>query len=158
MTLSSNDPFAAPVIDLGLLSSEFDALALTEGIKLALKFVSAPAWNGYLGAPTVDLAEMSPAELTAHIRANSGPGYHIVGTAGMSPRGAQYGVVDPDLKVKGIAGLRVIDASVLVRFILSVWEIPNIDELQPIVPGAHTQAATYVVAERGADMVKQTWT
>ncbi|KAJ7853173.1 hypothetical protein B0H14DRAFT_2354486 [Mycena olivaceomarginata] len=35
----------------------------------------------------------------------------------MSPRGAQYGVVDPDLKVKGIAGLRVIDASVLVRFI-----------------------------------------
>ncbi|KAJ7866193.1 alcohol oxidase [Mycena olivaceomarginata] len=147
VTLSSNDPFAAPVIDLGLLSSEFDALALTEGIKLALKFASAAAWNGYLGAPTVDLAAMSPAELTAHIRANSGPGYHIVGTAGMSARGAQYGVVDPDLKVKGIAGLRVIDASVLVRFILS-----------PIVPGAHTQAATYVVAERGADMVKQKWT
>ncbi|KAJ7871753.1 aryl-alcohol-oxidase from pleurotus Eryingii [Mycena leptocephala] len=144
VTLSSSEPFAAPVIDLGLLSSEFDALALTEGIKLVLKFASAPAWNGYLGAPTVDLAAMSPAELTAHIRANSGPGYHIVGTAGMSPRGAQYGVVDPDLKVKGIhliAGLRVIDASVL-----------------PIVPGAHTQAATYVVAERGADMVKQSWT
>jgi choline dehydrogenase-like flavoprotein len=40
---------------------------------------------------------------------------HIVGTAGMSPRGAHYGVVDPDLRVKGIAGLRVIDASVLVR-------------------------------------------
>ncbi|KAJ6563154.1 pyranose dehydrogenase [Mycena vulgaris] len=141
VTLSSNDPFAAPIIDLGLLSSEFDALALTEGIKLALKFANASAWNGYLGAPTVDLAAMSPAELTAHIRANSGPGYHIVGTAGMSPRGAQYGVVDPDLRVKGIAGLRVIDASVL-----------------PIVPGAHSQAATYVVAERGADMVKQTWT
>ncbi|KAJ7020416.1 pyranose dehydrogenase [Mycena alexandri] len=142
VTLSSNDPFAAPVIDLGLLSSEFDALALTEGVKLALKFATAPAWNhdGYLGAPTVDLAAMSHAELLAHVRANSGPGYHIVGTAGMSARGAQYGVVDPDLKVKGIAGLRVIDASVL-----------------PIVPGAHTQAATYVVAERGADLVKQTW-
>jgi choline dehydrogenase-like flavoprotein len=36
----------------------------------------------------------------------------------MSPHGAQYGVVDPDLRVKGIAGLRVIDASVLVRVIL----------------------------------------
>ncbi|KAJ7734085.1 pyranose dehydrogenase [Mycena metata] len=142
VTLSSNDPFAAPLIDLGFLSSEFDALALAEGIKLALKFASAPAWNhdGYLGAPTVDIAAMTPAELTAHVRANSGPGYHIVGTAGMSPRGAQYGVVDPDLKVKGIAGLRVIDASVV-----------------PIVPGAHTQAVTYVVAERGADLVKQTW-
>ncbi|KAF7374046.1 hypothetical protein MSAN_00285300 [Mycena sanguinolenta] len=140
VTLSSADPFAAPLIDVGLFSNEFDALALTEGIQLALKFVSAPTWNGYLGAPTVDLTSMSPAELTAHIRANSGPGYHVVGTAGMSPRGAQYGVVDPDLKVKGIAGLRVIDASVL-----------------PIVPAAHTQAATYVVAERGSDLVKQNW-
>ncbi|KAF8179707.1 aryl-alcohol oxidase [Mycena galopus ATCC 62051] len=140
VTLSSNDPFAAPVIDLGLLSNEFDALALAEGLKLALKFTSAPNWKGYLGAPTVDLAAMSPAELTAYVRANSGPGYHIVGTAGMSPRGVRCGVVDPDLKVKGIAGLRVIDASVL-----------------PIVPAAHTQAATYVVGERGADLVKQTW-
>ncbi|KAJ7244648.1 aryl-alcohol oxidase precursor [Mycena haematopus] len=138
--LSSNDPFAAPLINPGLLSSEFDALAFTEGIKLGLKFVSAPAWSGYLGAPTVDLAALSPTALTAYIRANSVPGSHLVGTAGMSPRGAQYGVVDPDLSVKGVAGLRVIDASVL-----------------PIVPGAHTQAATYVVAERGADMVKQKW-
>ncbi|KAF7351779.1 hypothetical protein MSAN_01611300 [Mycena sanguinolenta] len=140
VTLSSADPFAAPLIDLGLFSNEFDALALTEGIQLALKFATAPTWNGYLGAPTVDLTSMSQAELTAHVRANSGPGYHVVGTAGMSPRGAQYGVVDPDLRVKGIAGLRVIDASVL-----------------PIVPAAHTQAATYVVAERGADLVKQSW-
>ncbi|KAF7345143.1 hypothetical protein MSAN_01890400 [Mycena sanguinolenta] len=132
VTLSSSDPFAPPLIDLGLLSSDFDALALTEGINLALKFLTAPTWNGYLGAPTVDLTSMSSAELTAHIRAISGPGYHVVGTAGMSARGAQHGVVDPDLKVKGIAGLRVIDASVL-----------------PIVPAAHTQAATYAVAERG---------
>ncbi|KAJ6506953.1 aryl-alcohol oxidase-like protein [Mycena sanguinolenta] len=140
VTLSSADPFAAPLIDLGLFSNEFDALALTEGIQLALKFVTAPTWKGYLGAPTVDITSMSPAELTAHIRANSGPGYHVVGTAGMSPRGAQYGVVDPDLKGKGFSGLPVIDASVL-----------------PIVPAAHTQAATYVVAERGADLVKQSW-
>ncbi|KAF7368045.1 GMC oxidoreductase [Mycena sanguinolenta] len=124
VTLSSADPFATPLIDLGLFSNEFDALALTEGIQFALKFVTAPTWNGYLGAPTVDLTSMSPAELTAYIRAHSGPGV---------PR---Y----PDLKVKGFAGLRVIDASVL-----------------PIVPGAHTQAATYVVAERGADLVKHSW-
>ncbi|KAF7343125.1 GMC oxidoreductase [Mycena venus] len=141
VALSSSDPFAAPLIDPALLNSEFDALALTEGIQLALKFVTAPVWRGYLGAPTIDLAAMSPAELTANIRANAAPGLHMVGTAGMSPRGAHYGVVDPDLRVKGIARLRVIDASVL-----------------PIVPAAHTQAATYVVAERGADLVKQTWT
>ncbi|KAJ7323935.1 pyranose dehydrogenase [Mycena albidolilacea] len=142
VSLSSNDPFAPPLIDPGLFANEFDALALAEGTALLFKFLSAPAWNhdGYLGAPAVDLTAMTPAERVDFVRSHAGPGYHIVGTAGMSPKGAQYGVVDPDLRVKGIAGLRVIDASVL-----------------PIVPAGHTQAATYVVAERGADMIKQTW-
>jgi choline dehydrogenase-like flavoprotein len=83
-------------------------------VKLANKFVSAPVWKGYLGAPTVDLAGMSPAELEANIRDNVQDGSHLVGTAAMSPRGAHYGVVDPDLRVKGAIGLSVIDASVLV--------------------------------------------
>ncbi|KAJ6626954.1 aryl-alcohol oxidase-like protein [Mycena sp. CBHHK59/15] len=140
VTLSSSDPFAPPLIDPGLLTSDFDVIALSEGVKLAQRFVSAPVWRNYLGAPTVDLAGMSPAELEANLRDNALAGSHIVGTASMSPRGARYGVVDPDLKVKGVVGLSVIDASVL-----------------PRVPGAHTQAATYVVAERGADLVKQRW-
>ncbi|KAJ6509684.1 aryl-alcohol oxidase precursor [Mycena vulgaris] len=140
ITLSSGDPFAAPRIDPGLLASEFDVLALSDAVKLVHKFVSAPVWRGYLVAPTVDLAGMSQAELEANIRDSVQPGSHIVGTASMSPRGAHYGVVDPDLRVKGIAGLSVIDASVL-----------------PRIPGAHTQAATYVVAERGADLVKDRW-
>ncbi|KAJ6590378.1 aryl-alcohol-oxidase from pleurotus Eryingii [Mycena sp. CBHHK59/15] len=140
VTLSSSDPFAPPLIDPGLLTSDFDVIALSEGVKLAQRFVSAPVWRNYLGAPTVDLAGMSPAELEANLRNNVMSGSHIVGTAGMSPRAARYGVVDPDLKVKGVVGLSVIDASVL-----------------PIVPGAHTQVATYVVAERGADLVKQRW-
>lgn len=114
ITLSSNDPFAPPLIDPALLANDFDILALSEGVKLANKFVSAPVWKGYLGAPTVDLAGMSPAELEANIRNNVQDGSHIVGTAAMSPRGARYGVVDPDLTVKGVTGLSVIDASVLV--------------------------------------------
>ncbi|KAJ7258306.1 hypothetical protein C8J57DRAFT_1516204 [Mycena rebaudengoi] len=58
----------------------------------------------------------------------------------MSARGARYGVVDPDLKVKGAVGLSGIDASVV-----------------PIVPAAHTQAVAYAFAERGADLLKQRW-
>ncbi|KAJ7646162.1 hypothetical protein B0H17DRAFT_959208, partial [Mycena rosella] len=54
-----------------------------------------------------------------------------------SARGTPYGVVDPDLLIKGMTGLSVIDGSVL-----------------PIVPAAHTQVA---VAERGAELVKQHW-
>ncbi|KAJ7845938.1 GMC oxidoreductase-domain-containing protein, partial [Mycena olivaceomarginata] len=137
VALSSNNCFAPPLIDPGLLASEFDVLTLIDGIKAALKFVSAPVWDGYLGSPTLDFASMSLTELRTTIRARAEPGLHIVGTAGMSPRGAQWGVVDPDLRVKGVSRLRVIDASVL-----------------PIVPGAHTQAATYVVAERGANIIK----
>ncbi|KAJ7234274.1 aryl-alcohol oxidase [Mycena rebaudengoi] len=135
VSLSSNDPFAPPLVDPGLFANEFDALALAEGTDLLFKFLSAPAWNhdGYLGALVVDLTTMTPAERVDFFRSHAGPGCHMVGTAGMSPNGVQYGVVDPDLRVKGIAGLRVIDASVL-----------------PI-------AATYVVAKRGADMIKQTW-
>ncbi|KAJ7613818.1 aryl-alcohol oxidase precursor [Mycena polygramma] len=140
VSINSSDPFAPALVDPGLLTSDFDTLALMEGVKLALKFVGAPAWRGYLGAPTTDLAVMSPSELEATIRANASPGFHIVGTAAMSPPGSDRGVVNPDLKVKGVDGLRVIDASVL-----------------PVVPGAHTQAATYVIAERGADLVKQQW-
>ncbi|KAJ7804909.1 aryl-alcohol-oxidase from pleurotus Eryingii [Mycena olivaceomarginata] len=77
-----------------------------DGIKAALKFVSAPVWDGYLGSPTLDFTSMSLTELRTTIRASAEPGLHIVGTAGMSPRGVQWGVVDPDLRVKGVSRLR----------------------------------------------------
>ncbi|KAF7375554.1 Choline dehydrogenase, mitochondrial [Mycena sanguinolenta] len=55
-------------------------------------------------------------------------------------RAPAFGVVDPDLVVKGISGLRIADASIL-----------------PIVPSAHTQVPTYIVGERAADLVKATY-
>ncbi|KAJ6535902.1 pyranose dehydrogenase [Mycena vulgaris] len=142
ITLNSTHPLTAPpLIDPGLLASPFDVRALREGIKMAQRFVAAPAWAGYILAPTPDLANATTdAALDAYIRASASTSSHLVGSAAMSARGAGYGVVDPDLQLKGARGLRIIDASVL-----------------PIVPSAHTQAATYVVAERGADLVKEAW-
>ncbi|KAJ6509666.1 aryl-alcohol oxidase-like protein [Mycena vulgaris] len=122
ITLGSSDPFSAPIIDTALLTSEFDVIALREVVKLAQKFVSATF----------------PAELEAYLRDNVVAGSHMVGTASMSPRGAHYGVVDPDLKVKGAYGLRVIDALLFPLHIL--------------------KQATYAVAERGADLMKERWT
>jgi choline dehydrogenase-like flavoprotein len=63
---------------------------------------------------TTGIAGLSDLELEALIRSSTGASFHLVGTAGMSARGARYGVVDPDLQVKGISGLSVIDASVVV--------------------------------------------
>ncbi|TFY80887.1 hypothetical protein EWM64_g3125 [Hericium alpestre] len=74
------------------------------------------------------------------MRDNAASNAHAVGTAGMSPYGASYGVVDPDLHVKGVTGLRIIDASIV-----------------PFVPSAHTMAPTYIIAERGAEFVKEEW-
>jgi choline dehydrogenase len=57
----------------------------------------------------------SDAALDAYIRATAIPGLHCVGGAAMSPKYARWGVVDPDLRVKGVTGLRIVDASVMVR-------------------------------------------
>lgn len=89
---------------------------MVEAIKLAFRFYGAPAWQGYISGPYGDLADADTDEkLQALVRANVGTSAHPVGTNSMSPIGARYGVVDPDLKVKGISGLRIVDASVIVR-------------------------------------------
>jgi hypothetical protein len=118
VVINSTDPFAPPLIDPGYFSNEWDFLAMRDGIGLAERFVSAPAWSGYVGAMTPNLANLSSADLETAIRNTAAPNLHMVGTAGMSARGARYGVVDPDLQVKGAVGLSVIDASVVVRLLV----------------------------------------
>jgi hypothetical protein len=118
-------------------------------------------WKDYILAPTVNMENFTTDELDQFIRNSAATINHPVGTAGMSARDALYGVVDPDLLVKGTRGLSVIDASVLVRLIGSAFFLLRVLMnilFQPIVPSAHTQAATYVVAERGSDLVKARWT
>ncbi|KAJ7467812.1 pyranose dehydrogenase [Mycena galericulata] len=130
VTLQSNNPFDPPLIDLGLLKTEFDIFAAREAIKRAYRFVQAPVWQDYIIAPTTDLSDLSTDVLDEFIRNNAQPADHLVSTAAMSARNATYGVVR----------LSIIDASIL-----------------PFVPSAHSQAASYVVGERGADLVKQRW-
>ncbi|KAJ7151772.1 aryl-alcohol oxidase [Mycena crocata] len=142
ITLDSNNPFGAPLIDLGLLTGPFDIAGLREGLKMALNFVTAPAWDGYiLGLADVVLANATTdAALDAYLRSAAASAAHLVGGAVMSAENASYGVVNPDLRVKGARGLRVVDASVL-----------------PFIPAAHTQAAVYAVAERASDLIRAAW-
>lgn len=95
---------------------------MREGIKMTRKFLTAPAWKGYILAETPALANATTnAALEQFIRNTAGTSSHLVGSAGMSARDADYGVVDPDLRVKGASGLRIIDASVLVSW-ENLWE------------------------------------
>ncbi|KAJ7198569.1 alcohol oxidase [Mycena pura] len=137
ITLSSADPLEPPLINPNLLSSEVDMFIMRYAIRSALRFAAARAWAGYVIGPPVGVNSTSTDDqLNEFIRQNSGAVFHPVGTASISPIGADFGVVDPDLRVKGLNGIRVVDLSVM-----------------PFVPAAHTQAAAYIIGERGADMI-----
>ncbi|KAF8665712.1 hypothetical protein AX16_000162 [Volvariella volvacea WC 439] len=136
--LASRDPFAHPIIHPNLVGTEFDLVTLREAMKALQRFLAASAWQDFVIEPLGPLADaVDDDSIDEYIRNTAATVFHPVGTASMSPVGASWGVVDPDLKVKGAEGLRIVDASVL-----------------PIVPSAHTQAPVYVVAERAADLIK----
>lgn len=107
------------MINLGFFTAGFDLPAMREGIRLAQKLFSAPVWKGYI------IERFSPPEntttdegLDAYIRSTTFSSLHASGTAAMSSEDASYGVVNPDLLVKNVVGLRIVDASVLVSTIL----------------------------------------
>ncbi|KAF9475360.1 pyranose dehydrogenase [Pholiota conissans] len=141
LSIPSNNPTDAPLIDSRLLSSEIEMVFARESIRSARQFMAAQAWNGYiLNELPATANATTDDELDAYIRETVISAWHPVGTAAMSATDAGYGVVDPDLLVKGTTGLRIVDASIM-----------------PFVIAGHTQTPVYVIAERAADMIKDTW-
>ncbi|KAF8645738.1 hypothetical protein AX16_007606 [Volvariella volvacea WC 439] len=138
ITLQSSNPLDPPLIDPNLLGSDFDLFVMREAIRAARRFLTAPVWSDYVIAPLTNAT--TDAELNDYIRSVTIPVFHPIGTAAMSAANANYGVVNPDLRVKGASGLRIVDASVF-----------------PRIPTAHTQAAVYIVAERASDLIKAAW-
>ncbi|KAG6853995.1 hypothetical protein C0991_011652 [Blastosporella zonata] len=126
VSLGSLDPFDQPLIDPAYLASEFDIFAMRESVKSARRFLAAPIWKDYVIGPAGGLVNATTDELLDdYIRKGTFTSAHPVGTAAMSARNAGFGVVDPDLLVKQISGLRIVDASVMasdliVRFDCSI--------------------------------------
>lgn len=135
LALRSTDPRQAPLIRPNYLSVRSDLIALREGVKrLRDVFVQSP-FDRYRGAELAPGSEVrSDAAIEAYIRANAESSYHCVGTCRMGADTAS--VVDARLRVRGVDGLRVVDASVM-----------------PVVTSANTAAPTMMIAERGAEFI-----
>lgn len=115
VTLSSASAWDAPSIDPKLLGTDFDQFNLGSAIKAAFEYVSAPAWSDYIIAPYGDTAGLTTDDaIDAYMAESAVNIYHPVGTCAMSATDSTSGVVNPDLTVKNTAGLRVVDASVIV--------------------------------------------
>ena len=135
--LRSEDPRHRPAIDPGYLSDARDSRALAAGLKMTREFVTARPMaaicNGEL-APGAHIR--SDAELLDYIRTSVASIYHPVGTCAMGGDSRWHAVLDPELRVRGVSGLRVVDASVM-----------------PALPRGNTNAATIAIAERAADLI-----
>jgi choline dehydrogenase len=131
----SADPLAPPAIDPAFLSSPEDLPPLLHGIRLVRRIAATEPLASLLAdemLPGRDVQE--DAELEAHVRAVSQTLYHPVATCRMGVD--QAAVVDPELRVRGLERLRVVDASVI-----------------PLLPRGHTNWPTVMVAERAADLI-----
>ncbi|ESK89324.1 aryl-alcohol oxidase [Moniliophthora roreri MCA 2997] len=138
VTLQSTSPFDVPVIDLGMFTTDYDIQSMVQVMKDAEDFISQPQWSGYMIGPFGDRANLTTDEdYATYARKFSWTVNHGMGTARMGAGGVENGVVGADLLVKGAKGLRIIDASVF-----------------PHIPENHIMANVFLLAERGADLVK----
>ncbi|MCF3595007.1 GMC family oxidoreductase N-terminal domain-containing protein [Rhodobacteraceae bacterium LMO-12] len=134
--LQSADPLAAPGIDPKFLSDERDLQTMIRGAKLTRQIMEAPAMVKYKHKELYGVNDnTTDAEWEQHIRNRADTVYHPVGTCKMGLD--DLAVVDPRLKVHGLTGLRVADASVM----------PN------LISG-NTNGPTIMIAEKCADMIK----
>jgi choline dehydrogenase len=138
ITLASKRAADKPRIEANYLGDPdgFDLRMMVECAKWSRTLFAQQAFDAYRGAPIFPARDdLSDRELVEFIRAKAETVYHPVGTCRMGADDAA--VVDPELRVRGVEGLRVVDASVM-----------------PTLPGGNTNAPTIMIAERAADLIR----
>jgi choline dehydrogenase len=135
--LRSADPFDDPTIFANYLSTEEDRRALRQGVAIVRDVAGQKALTAITAGDVEPGASVStPSEVDAWIRRSAETIYHPVGTCRMGVAGDSMAVVDDQLRLHGLAGLRVVDASVM-----------------PTLVGGNTNAATIMIAEKAVDLI-----
>ena len=129
--LASNDPTAKPIIRNNFYAAERDMETMLGGMRLLMEIARQPALRPYCAEPFNVPASESEDDLREHVARTTFAVYHPVGTCAMGS------VVDAELRVQGVEGLRVVDASVM-----------------PTVPRGNTNAPTIAIAERASDLIR----
>ncbi|HTN34359.1 MAG TPA: choline dehydrogenase [Marinobacter sp.] len=137
--LANNDPFTAPKIEANYFEKEKELNALVKGVRLCRDILNQPAmarFNGGEERPGIEV--QTDEQLKEWIRQHVETVYHTAGSCKMG--NDDMAVVNSGLKVHGVTGLRVIDASIM-----------------PTITGSNIHAPTVMIAEKGADAILQQW-
>ena len=134
MRLASPDICESPIIDPNFLSEPVDLETLVRGAQIVQTILAQPALASYGGRYIYGTGRDDPDALRALIRDRADTIYHPVGTCRMGAD--ERSVVDPTLRVRGVEGLRVADASIM-----------------PLLVSGNTQAPCAMIGEKAADMI-----
>ncbi|QEM44547.1 GMC family oxidoreductase [Mycolicibacterium grossiae] len=134
--LASADPASPPLIDPNYLGADADVRRMAHGLQVARDVGQRNAFGGWRGREVLPGPDVTDeAALRAYLARATSTYYHPVGTCAMGT--GPEAVVDPELRVRGLVGLRVVDASIMPRIVAT-----------------NTNAATVAIAEKGADLIR----
>jgi len=137
LTLATRDPLAAPRVDPAFYAHPDDLETMVSGFRITRGISESPLLEPFRGRELFTADAKSDDEIRDVLRRRSDTIYHPVGTCRMGTD--DMAVVDPQLRVRGIAGLRVVDASVM-----------------PTLIGGNTNAPTIMIGERASDLIRGT--
>ena len=134
----SADPFVHPIIQPNYLAAESDRQVLLAGMKLARRLLGSRPLSKYYDREEFPGSQaQSDADLLAAAKQRGTTTFHLMGTCRMAPDSDPTAVVDDQLRVRGLEGLRVVDASIM-----------------PTMPSANLNASVLMIAEKAADMIR----
>jgi choline dehydrogenase/4-pyridoxate dehydrogenase len=138
VTLRSSSPNAAPRIHQNFLSTDADWQMLRAGVHMAREVMGQPMMRPFVGKEIAPgLHKATDADINAYIRATSITVHHPLGTCRMGPDSNSMAVTDPELRVRGVEALRVVDASVM-----------------PDLVSGNINAAVVMIAEKAAELMR----